>query len=78
MKNFKLLVGISAILVAGCAAFFSVTGLGLLFDSKSVMVMAGCLEFAKLVTASYLKQKWHEFSNMLKTYLVISVIILMN
>jgi hypothetical protein len=77
MKNFRLLVGISAVLVAGCAAFFSVTGLGLLFDSYSVMVMAGCLEFAKLVTASYLKQKWQEFSKLLKTYLVISVIILM-
>jgi len=77
MIKYKTLVGISAILVAGCAAFFSVTGLGLLFDSQSVMVMAICLEFAKLVTASYLKQKWNELSNLLKTYLVISVIILM-
>ncbi len=75
--NLKTLVGLSAILVASCAAFFSVTGLGLLFDSKSVMVMAGCLEFAKLVTASYLKQQWSEFSKLLKSYLVISVVILM-
>ncbi len=58
MNWLKVLVGLSAILVAGCAAYFSVTGLGVLFAgaSVSVMVMAGSLELAKLVAATYLKQ----------------------
>jgi len=57
MNWLKVLVGLSAILVAGCAAYFSVTGLGVLFAgaSLSVMVMAGALELAKLVAATYLK-----------------------
>lgn len=75
MNWLKILVGFSAILVAGCAAYFSVTGLGVLFAgaSLSVMVMAGSLEFAKLVAATYLKQKWDEIKGFNKWYLTISV-----
>jgi len=79
MNWLKYLVGISAILVAGCAAYFSITGLGVLFAGASteVMVMAGSLEFAKLVTATYLKQKWDDIKGFNKVYLTISVAILM-
>ena len=79
MNWLKYLVGISAILVAGCAAYFSVTGLGVLFSgaSTAVMVMAGSLEFAKLVTATYLKQVWDDIKGFNKIYLTISVVILM-
>jgi hypothetical protein len=79
MNWLKYLVGISAILVAGCAAYFSVTGLGVLFSGASVavMVMAGSLEFAKLVTATYLKQVWDDIRGFNKVYLTISVGILM-
>jgi len=79
MNWLKYLVGISAILVAGCAAYFSVTGLGVLFSGASVavMVMAGSLEFAKLVTATYLKQVWDDIKGFNKIYLTISVGILM-
>jgi len=79
MNWLKYLVGISAVLVAGCAAYFSVTGLGVLFAgaSTAVMVMAGSLEFAKLVTATYLKQKWDDIQGFNKIYLTISVVILM-
>jgi len=81
MKFFsiRLLLGIAAILVAGCAAFFSVTGLGLLFHgaSASVMIMASVLEYAKLVSASYLKQSWQKIGKLLKLYLTIAVVILM-
>jgi hypothetical protein len=78
-KWLKYLVGISAIVIAGCAAYFSITGLGILFAgaSISVMVMAGSLEYAKLVTATYLKQKWDTIKGFNKWYLTISVIILM-
>ena len=75
MNWLKILVGLSAILVAGCAAYFSVTGLGVLFAgaSVSVMVMAGSLELAKLVAATYLKQEWDTLKGFNKWYLTISV-----
>jgi hypothetical protein len=79
MNWLKFLVGFSALIIAGCAAFFSVTGLGVLFSgaSTAVMVMAGSLEFAKLVAATYLKQTWDEIKGFNKWYLTISVGILM-
>ena len=79
MNWLKLLVGFSALIIAGCAAFFSVTGLGVLFSgaSTAVMVMAGSLEFAKLVAATYLKQMWDEIKGFNKWYLTIAVGILM-
>ena len=60
-KNFKLLIGISALTVAGSAAFFSVFGLSKLFSGAqtSVIIMAGSLEFTKLVAASFLYQYWY-------------------
>ena len=79
MNWLKYLVGFSALIIAGCAAFFSVTGLGVLFSgaTTSVMVMAGALEFAKLVAATYLKQKWEEIKGFNKWYLVSAVALLM-
>jgi hypothetical protein len=79
MNWLKALVGLSAIVVAGCAAYFSVTGLGVLFAgaTTSVMVMAGALEFAKLVAATYLKQQWDTIKGFNKWYLATSVATLM-
>ena len=79
-KNWlKYLVALSAILIAGSAAYFSVTGLGVLFSGAAVavMVMAGSLEFAKLVSATYLKQKWNDIKGFSKWYLSLAVGILM-
>jgi hypothetical protein len=79
MNWLKILVGFSALIIAGCAAYFSVTGLGVLFAgaSLSVMIMASALELAKLVAATYLKQKWAEIGGFNKWYLTISVAVLM-
>ena len=79
MNWLKYLVGLSAIVVAGCAAYFSVTGLGVLFAGAtvSVMVMAGALEFSKLVAATYLKQQWDTIKGFNKWYLATSVATLM-
>ena len=79
MNWLKYLVGFSALIIAGCAAYFSVTGLGVLFSgaSISVMVMASSLEFAKLVAATYLKQKWDEIKGFNKWYLTSAVALLM-
>jgi cell division protein FtsB len=75
MNWLKYLVGISALIIAGCAAYFSVTGLGVLFSgaSISVMIMASSLELAKLVAATYLKQKWTEIKGFNKIYLTLAV-----
>jgi hypothetical protein len=79
MNWLKYLVGLSALIIAGCAAFFSVTGLGVLFSgaAASVMVMAGALEFAKLVAATYLKQEWDNLKGFNKWYLTSAVAVLM-
>lgn len=79
MNWLKYLVGFSALIIAGCAAYFSVTGLGVLFSGAavSVMVMAGALEFAKLVAATYLKQEWENIKGFNKWYLTSAVALLM-
>jgi nitrate reductase NapE component len=72
------LLGLSAIIVAACAAFFSVYGLSQLFAgaSTAVIVMATALEVSKLVAASFLHRYWTEISNILKIYLTVGVIVL--
>jgi hypothetical protein len=76
---FALIVGFSALLVAGCAAYFSVQGLASLYAGAFFMVciMAGSLEFGKLVAASYLHRYWNETKFLLKTYLIVAVLTLM-
>jgi hypothetical protein len=56
----KILLGLLAFLLAGCAGFFSITGLSMLFAGAAlpVIIMAGTLEFSKLVAASFLYQYW--------------------
>ena len=74
-----LLIALSALTVSGSAAFYSVFGLSKLFAGASlqVIIMAGSLEFAKLVTASLLYQYWNTINKFLRTYLSVAVFILM-
>ena len=76
---FTALVGIVALIVAGCAAFFSVQGLATLYAAKyiAVCVMAGGLEIGKLIAASFLHRYWKSISWLLKIYLTIAVVVLM-
>ena len=75
---FPFLIGFSALSVSASAAFYSVSGLSKLFAGASleVIIMAGSLEFAKLVTASLLYQYWDTINKTLRTYLSIATIIL--
>ena len=68
-KHLTKFVGLSALLVAGSAAFFSVFGLSNLFAGAklSVVVMAGSLEFGKLVAASFLYRFWDNVNKLLRT-----------
>lgn len=76
---FPILIAISALALAGAAAFFSVTGLSKLFGGAKteVIIMASALEFAKLVVASFLHRYWKDLKLAMKTYLTIGVIIVM-
>ena len=78
-KILPFLIAFSALSVSASAAFYSVFGLSKLFAGAStqVIIMAGSLEFAKLVTASLLYQYWTEISKALKIYLSIAVFVLM-
>lgn len=73
-----LLIGFSALLLALNAAYFSVTGLSMLFAgaSLSVIIMAGSLEFSKLVAASFLYYYWNKLNGFIKTYFTIAITIL--
>ena len=77
-KYFKYYVGLSALLIAGSAAAFSVFGLSKLFAGAalSVIIMAGSLEFGKLVAASFLYRYWNDINRLLKVYMTIGVITL--
>jgi len=77
-KSFSRLVGLSALLIAGSAAFFSVFGLSKLFAGAqlAVIIMAGSLEFGKLVAASFLYRYWDKINLPHKTYMSIAVVTL--
>ena len=77
-KHLKTYVGLSALFVAGSAAFFSVFGLSNLFAGAklSVIVMASSLEFGKLVAASFLYRFWNNVNKILRTYMAIGVVVL--
>jgi len=78
-RLFPLLIALSALAVSGSAAFYSVFGLSKLFAGAStqVIIMAGSLEFAKLVVASLLYQYWDTINKWLRTYLAIACFTLM-
>ena len=78
MKLFTFLVGISALFIAGSAAFFSVFGLSKLFagEAMAVIIMAGSLELGKLVTASFLYRYWSKIAGWLRIYMTIGVVTL--
>ena len=75
---FPSLIALSALLVSGSAAFYSVFGLSKLFAGAStqVIIMAGSLEFAKLVVASLLYH-WDTINKWLRSYLAIACFVLM-
>ena len=78
-RLFPLLITLSALAVSGSAAFYSVFGLSKLFAGAStqVIIMAGSLEFAKLVVASLLYQYWDTINKWLRSYLLVACFVLM-
>ena len=79
MRFLAFLVLISAIAIAGCAAYFSIVGLTLLFvgSGVSIVVMGSALEVGKFIAVTFLKQKWDDIGLALKTYLISAILVLM-
>ena len=80
MKKYLLptIIALSALSVSVSAAFYSVTGLSMLFAGASlaVLIMASSLEVAKLVIASLLYQYWGKLNKILRTYLTVAACVL--
>jgi len=76
---FKLLLGLSALFLASCGAFFSVKGIGLLFSGSfwPAIIMASSLEFGKIMATSFLYRYWRKINKLIKIYLTSAVIVLM-
>lgn len=76
MAYFTLFV---AIAIAAVAAWYSIVGLMAIFAAAAIpiAIMGGVLEVGKLVTASWLYNNWRRTPMLLKSYLTISVVVLM-
>ena len=70
---------LTAIAIAGVAAWYSIIGLMAIFAASAIAIaiMGAVLEVGKLVTASWLYQNWKETPVFLKTYLTAAVVVLM-
>ena len=73
------ILALTAFVIAGVAAYFSVYGIASLYAGAfiSVLVMAGALEVGKLVATSFLYRFWHKTNLLLKTYVLAAIILLM-
>jgi hypothetical protein len=77
-RIFPFIIALSALSVSASAAYYSVTGLSMLFAGASiaVLIMAASLEISKLVIVSLLYQYWDKLNGLLRSYLTLAAIIL--
>ena len=78
-KWFPRVVLSSGISVAVVVAFFSVTGIASLYQGSyySVLIMAIVLEFAKLVSVTYIKREWNYVNNLIRILFIGVITVLM-
>jgi len=74
-----ILTLVTALSIAGVAAWYSIVGLMAIFAGAVVpiAIMGAVLEVGKLVTAAWLHQNWKKVSWWMKSYLTSSVFLLM-
>lgn len=79
MIKLEKLVLITSIIIAVCAASFSIYGIGLLFSGAALaaMIMAATLELGKLVTTSWLFKNWKIANVAMKIYMTFAIVVLM-
>lgn len=73
---FKYIVLFTALLLAFCAALFSITGIVSLFSGAmlSVGLMACAIELGKLTTISLLYRHWTDLTKNLRRYLMVALL----
>lgn len=78
MKIFPVIVLLTALILSGTAATFSIIGLMAIFASAtlSIAIMGTAMEVGKIVSVVWLHKYWDEASKLLKTYLSVGVVVL--
>lgn len=76
---FILILSMAALSLAGTAAYFSVFGLTKLFYAAGlgITILAASLEFAKLVTVSYVYRFWKSIKRGLRGFYIFAVVFIM-
>lgn len=76
---FIIILMFSSLSISLCAGYFSVYGLANIFTGAfwPVVIMGSALELGKLVSASYVYKFWNKINFILKSYLILSIMILM-
>lgn len=74
----RILLFLAGFLLSATAAYYSVLGLIAIFNGAMIpiIVMGASLEFAKVVTASYLYRHWKQISFSMKAYMTTAVVTL--
>ena len=74
-----ILVMVTALCISAVAIYYSIAGLVAIFAAAAIpiMVMGGALEIGKLVTAVWLHKYWGQAKWWLRSYLALSVVVLM-
>jgi hypothetical protein len=69
---------LAALFLSCVSAYFSITGMAMLFSGATVavMIMATALEFSKVISAAWLQRNWKTSSVFIRAYLVLATVIL--
>jgi hypothetical protein len=72
------MVLLSAITIVGMSAYYSIFGISSLFAGKKLFagIMAGSLEFGKVITTTHLTRNWKKIGKIYKFYFILATIIL--
>lgn len=75
----RILLFLAGILLSGTAAYYSVLGLQAIFNGAfiPILVMGASIEFAKIVTATFLHRSWKQIPTLMKTSMSVAVVIFM-
>lgn len=75
----KWLTLFTSLLLATCAAYFSIVGIMTIFAGAAfaVMIMSTVLEIGKLVSTAWLHYEWDRINNLVRAYFIFAVLVLM-
>jgi len=69
---------LAALFLSCVSAYFSITGMAMLFSGATVavMIMATALEFSKIISAAWLQRNWKTSPKLIRIYLILATVIL--